>query len=199
MTICKEHGEGEECVQCVYAELAESYRVDIRMVRRLAGCVRRELERVFRGQMQTSLDVTERLRYRVAEYQELSRYIRERIGRDSITQGQPSLEVICDAVMYPVTIYGLIASCEPERIRYVGQTLNPVSRLKSHIAKGSPKMAKWVRECRDAGTLIRMLRIESTVEELSLERERHWIGFYRSQGMADLNAHDASRLLAVVA
>lgn len=95
------------------------------------------------------------------------------------------LQVICDDRHIQPTVYGLIDPNEPERVRYVGQTLTPGSRFSSHASdKAAPKVREWVRSINTAPL---MVLIENPHRLELDDREMFWIRYYRQRDMADLN------------
>lgn len=97
----------------------------------------------------------------------------------------PRGDVLCDSRHSLPTIYGLIAFSEPDRVRYVGQSLNAGSRYNGHCSDGAaPRVKEWIKSLPERPLMILLENCHAT--ELD-DREHYWIQHYRQQGMADLN------------
>lgn len=121
----------------------------------------------------------ERDRYRALRARLMSWHDRRRV------EGQPpesSFEVLVGGGE-AVAVYALVDPDEPERVRYVGKTNNPMGRYQDHCKNNS-----WAVELLAKGRTPTMLLIEWTpTNEDALRRERDWINHYRALGMADVN------------
>lgn len=97
--------------------------------------------------------------------------------------------VLCESVEPPHVVYGLVDPVDPERIRYVGRSISPVSRYMGHArtARGSP-VGRWVAQLAEAGRQPRMIMLERCPDEnAGRDREGDWIVCCRERGQADLN------------
>lgn len=85
-------------------------------------------------------------------------------------------------------VYVLVDEREPDRVRYVGQSINAAVRFLGHCNSQEPQMRAWMESVRDAGAhvLMRMVEQCESLEHLGAS-ERRWIRHYRELGMADIN------------
>lgn len=82
-------------------------------------------------------------------------------------------------------------------VRYVGQTIDPQRRLRSHLFPGAsgrfgvgPQKTKWILDLRKKKLMPRMFVIEVVPAGEELETEQKWIDFYNSDGRQTLNGLD---------
>jgi hypothetical protein len=101
--------------------------------------------------------------------------------------GLRAVLIIAQSNCRQMTIYGLVGTDEPKRIRYVGRTMHPESRFDDHLKSGVEKVAQWVRNTCDIGKAVRMVRLEQCDPRRGAQRENFWLQFYKAEGMADLN------------
>lgn len=95
--------------------------------------------------------------------------------------------VLCDAVAPPQVVYALVDPADPELVRYVGRTSDPVGRYAGHVLAGEPRVAAWVRALATAGRQPVMVLLERCEDAEVIAREAHWIHHYRDRWQADLN------------
>ena len=79
-------------------------------------------------------------------------------------------------------IYALI---DPNsfRVHYVGQSINPLTRLEQHVADiGPSKRAQWIRELTTTGQLPMMKILEVVTDSQADECEQRWIDEMQRQG-----------------
>lgn len=110
---------------------------------------------------------------------------------DILSTHPDAVEVILPGPGF-VSIYVLLDP-RTDKVRYVGRAINPAMRLSSHLSfpkwdDTMPKQ-KWLRELVILGLRPRMFVFETVAERQSINRERHWILFYRAKGEADCNCH----------
>lgn len=97
-----------------------------------------------------------------------------------------------DSWVTPI-VYGLVDPREPERVRYVGSTITPVSRYGSHLAVCRARRSfnpreTWVLGLQEHGILPAMVVLERTDSALDLDAlESVWTMRLRQEGQADLN------------
>jgi hypothetical protein len=103
--------------------------------------------------------------------------------------------VLCDAIAPPEVIYALIDPADPELVRYVGRTCDPVHRYRNHCTSGTETVSAWVGEVISAGRRPAMVLLERCEAEVVGEREAHWIHHYRDRFQADLNASIPRRMV----
>jgi hypothetical protein len=85
-------------------------------------------------------------------------------------------------------IYGLVDPREPGRVRYVGKSNSPHSRLRGHIAAGEGKLAAWIESIRGRRhEQYPNLVLLECVKPGAVGRERYWYDTLRALGEADLN------------
>lgn len=85
-------------------------------------------------------------------------------------------------------IYALVDAKNPNRVRYVGRSVNPFVRFSTHATKSaSTAIRLWVGEI---GRLFDMIQLDECATSTAHNLERWWIRYYRSMGMADLNSRD---------
>jgi hypothetical protein len=100
--------------------------------------------------------------------------------------------VLCDSLMPNDVIYALVDPHDPERVRYVGRTCDPVGRYRAHSVEGSNGVAKWMAQVTAAGRTPVMLLLERCACAEAEARELHWIRYYRQRDQADLNRRVAN-------
>ena len=89
-------------------------------------------------------------------------------------------------------IYGLIDPCT-QQIRYVGKTVNPKNRLKSHISAAKSKRGshlpvnRWMRKLLEQGMKPQMVILDSCSLWSWQEAEKWWIMFCRLNNIPILN------------
>jgi hypothetical protein len=182
-----EHGGIAEADEHFARKLQAECGPTVGAMKRVIGRARREVREQFRQLWETSTAVTHEMTHRIWQLEEERKRLRRRREQPPAPVGEPPLTVLCDLVTYPITIYGLTSKSDPRRVRYVGQSLNPVGRFNSHVTKGAPNVSRWCDELRASGDAPQMVLIDSVPREFSDDREWHWIGWYRERGMADLN------------
>jgi hypothetical protein len=94
-----------------------------------------------------------------------------------------------DRGVCPAFIYGLFDPREPERLRYIGRTVDLDSRLSGHRFNGVPRVRDWVRQLASEGQRPAMRCIEECSTDEAPAREVFWIRGMRDLGHADLNSH----------
>ena len=95
--------------------------------------------------------------------------------------------VLCDALTPAEVIYALVDPADPELVRYVGRTSDPVNRYRTHCTAGSDAVVRWVRALAADGRSPVMLLIERCAAATVHSREKHWINHYYQRFQADLN------------
>lgn len=88
------------------------------------------------------------------------------------------------------TIYGLVDPREPDRIRYVGQSLCAASRYASHIkpSNGSRSLRdRWIAVLLADGIFAAMVLLERPTAADLDSCEATWIANLKAVGQADLN------------
>jgi hypothetical protein len=86
------------------------------------------------------------------------------------------------------TVYGLVSTEEPTRVRYVGQSFSPIRRFDEHIGpKGAPVVREWVKSVFRDGFQVQMILLAKSPKVHVDLVEYEWITVYRHRGMADLN------------
>lgn len=95
-----------------------------------------------------------------------------------------------------ITIY-ILVDPRDRRVRYVGQTCDPVARLRSHVSPSSeatPEKHAWVDSLRRDGMAPIMIQIGSVPGMCAAnEGEKIAIDFYRESGAALLNCTTVGR------
>lgn len=134
-----------------------------------------------------------RLNHIMSKMDDLVAHSREKIRaailqeRRRLTPKPPRGDILCDARHALPTIYGLIAHAEPDRVRYVGQSMNAGSRYGGHCSDGAaPRVKQWIKGLPERPLMILLENCHAV--ELD-DREHYWIQHYRQQGMADLNTN----------
>lgn len=86
-------------------------------------------------------------------------------------------------------VYALVEASEPDRVRYVGSTVSPVSRLHSHVVHGQARrLRKWLQETIAAGGIVLMRTLATSADRQALyDIEGEQTEAFRALGMADLN------------
>lgn len=97
-------------------------------------------------------------------------------------------QVLCQEIVPTEVIYGLVDPRDPELVRYVGRTCDPVHRYRNHMTAGSEAVNAWAAMVMAEGVMPVMVLLESCDRDLVFSREAHWIRFYRQRFQADLNA-----------
>lgn len=96
------------------------------------------------------------------------------------------------------TVYGLVSSAEPNRVRYVGQSVAPARRMDDHAsATAAPAVREWFQATLAAGHEVWMIRLAEVGPELASRAEQDWIAAYVAREMADLNIDRRRRLQRV--
>lgn len=94
-------------------------------------------------------------------------------------------------------VYGLVDPAEPNRIRYVGKTLNGAhNRFLGHLAgrRDGRKRSEWIAQLLEEHRPPNMVVLETVPVSADLDaRERWWITVMRARGEADLNTAIPSR------
>lgn len=87
-----------------------------------------------------------------------------------------------------VYIYCLVDP-RTSKIRYVGQTVNPKTRLSGHwaIACGSAIMRVWIRELKSINVKPMLVVLEETTGFYAFKMEHKWIEAFRNAGAPLLN------------
>jgi hypothetical protein len=84
-----------------------------------------------------------------------------------------------------VTIYGL-TDPRTGHIRYIGQSLNPDTRWKSHCASASSNEAiqksNWIKELKEAGMKPQLLELEKVAVEDANSSELFYIEYFKMLG-----------------
>jgi hypothetical protein len=92
-----------------------------------------------------------------------------------------------------MVIYYLADAASPDVVRYVGQTRDPVGRLKDHASSqghsNEGPVQRWIGN--DKPQLV-MGCLEFCTGKDAYEREVYWMVHYRAKGMADLNVMSTS-------
>lgn len=84
--------------------------------------------------------------------------------------------------MSEVYIYGLVDP-RSEDVRYIGQTVNPLTRLRHHRSCYQPgPKGDWIADMRACGLKPDMTILEETKYDLAYEREQHWVNHFRQTG-----------------
>ena len=88
--------------------------------------------------------------------------------------------------------YALVDSRAPDRVRYVGSTWEPRSRLWSHLASTQKRpLPAWMKSVVLEGGSVQMLTLATASDREALYRiEDEQIEAYRAIGMADLNGEN---------
>jgi len=95
-----------------------------------------------------------------------------------------SVSLVGENRSLPVLIYALVDPRTSE-VHYVGQTHNPVERLRAHCIAASAcnyRIKQWVNELHDARLQPKMRGIVRCSDHDASEEERYWIRFYRRLG-----------------
>jgi hypothetical protein len=103
--------------------------------------------------------------------------------------------VLCDSLLAPEVVYGLVDPKHPEIIRYVGRTVTPQERYMAHCIRPSgARIGAWVADLMRRGREPAMVEIERSKTPQAPQkaggaspRERYWITELRKIGQADLN------------
>ncbi len=87
--------------------------------------------------------------------------------------------------MIKVYIYAL---CDPDNndIRYIGQSVDTVSRLSGHMTEcetNNGKKALWLRELKEQGKKPNILILETCDNDVAYKREMYYIKKYRKSGL----------------
>jgi hypothetical protein len=85
--------------------------------------------------------------------------------------------------MRTIYIYSL-KDPETNEIRYIGKTTNINTRLKAHITRSRHNKyhsARWVQSVLKRGLRPIIELVEECTEENWIEREKHWIAYYRER------------------
>lgn len=126
--------------------------------------------------------------WREAHTRHVARYER-RIARLHAKLAGPHPVIVRGSDCVGAAIYGLIDPAEPERVRYVGKTRSPGSRLARHIVDSGIKNGakdRWIRALLAAGRAPDMVLLERAWKR-SMSRERYWVTELQERGQADLN------------
>lgn len=100
--------------------------------------------------------------------------------------------------MTEVSIYTLSASSDPNNIRYVGKTVDPVNRRAVHKYKASCDKCRgrklpvynWIRKLRKNGDSFVFSVIAKVTDDSWEEAEKFYIKYYRDLGHKLLNIED---------
>ena len=111
--------------------------------------------------------------------------------RDTVRDSPPSHPVLLRGEhCIGAVIYGLIDPLEPDRIRYVGKTDRPGTRLSTHLddalSRKKNVRASWITTVLVAGRYPVMLLLEEC-KLGCVGRELWWYEHFRAIGQADLN------------
>lgn len=95
--------------------------------------------------------------------------------------------VLCDRLLPPELVYALVDPADPELVRYVGRTNDPITRYRGHHFNGADAVTAWVAALADAGRRPTMVLLERCASDDVAARETYWIHHYRDRFQADLN------------
>jgi len=88
----------------------------------------------------------------------------------------------------------IYALCDPDsnKIRYIGSTVNPVSRYRNHISPlgGSSPKSRWIQKLAAGHKIPRLLLIEEVDNDDLFRAERGWIFEAELAGLDLLNVKD---------
>ena len=150
---------------------------------RLVRYRRDDIDAFFGAPIRSTTEADARDAYRVGALAE--RHI-ERV--DVVPMPRREEVVLCGHGGASVFVYGLHASDEPARIRYVGITHAPWVRYKEHLASDQPKMREWVKGVLARGSKVIMVQLAREPKRTgALAAEQRLIAEYRALGMADVN------------
>lgn len=88
-----------------------------------------------------------------------------------------------------IYIYALLDP-DTDEVRYVGKTDNTNRRLSRHIhvaENDNPAKVKWVTSLKANGKIPKMVILEESAPDTWVDREKHWIAYYRASGAALTN------------
>lgn len=69
------------------------------------------------------------------------------------------------------------------QIRYVGKSVNPRKRIDNHLnIKRKAHCSCWIQSLKSLGLKPIFSIIETTTKDEWVERERHWIAYYKQKG-----------------
>ena len=89
-----------------------------------------------------------------------------------------------------IFVYGLYDPIEPNRIRYVGQTADLVSRIDQHCKARDPLTRDWVIETRKLGRPIAHKILEATDPLNGTAAERRWISSFSELDLLNVKLPD---------
>lgn len=95
--------------------------------------------------------------------------------------------ILCDGLAPTEVVYALVDPEDPELVRYIGRTHDPVTRYRHHCTEGTEAVFAWTTSLIQAGRSPLMLLVERCAAADIAEREAHWIHHYRDRHHADLN------------
>ena len=95
--------------------------------------------------------------------------------------------VLCATLLPPELIYALVDPLDPELVRYIGRTCDPVNRYRAHCTGGSDAVSQWVQALEIVGRTPAMVLLERCERSEVFAREAHWIHHYRQRFQGDLN------------
>lgn len=87
-------------------------------------------------------------------------------------------------------VYGLIDP-RTRRIRYIGQSVDPDSRMRGHLSRSSNRAAQaWINELKSLAMKPDLVILQEKTNDLYCKAEKRFIKFFRQKGSGLLNVRN---------